>query len=363
LPQKVRKKPPTGQKKCNVCGKTRTLLNFYTSTNPATSSDGKTVDVCKKCIKDKSLNPDGSINIENFKQSLMLMDKPYVPTALDSAINETKIAIETDKGRKDIIGNYMKNVASLPQYAKLSFIQSMQLLDGGILSTTTSKNTTTEKDDKYFRQIDDFIVTDDLLELFGEGYSKKEYQLMKSKYEKLKINYSIQTNLHEEALATYVRFKVKEEQATATGNVTEADKWNKAATDAAEKAKLTPRQLTQADLQGGINSFSEIFKAVEQAVEVIPILPKFKFRPNDALDFNIWCYINYIRDLQGLPQCEYEDIYKFYDKKKEEHLKQYGDPYNIFKNDPNESLRDNIKNFIKLPDEYYDEENDSDGEE
>ena len=107
-------------------------------------------------------------------------------------------------------------------------------------------------------------------------------------------------------------------------------------------------------MQGGINNFSDIFKAVEQAVDVIPILPQFKFRPNDAIDFIIWCYINYARDLRGLPQCSYEDVYKFYDQKKKEYIEQYGDPNHIFEDDPSESLRENIKQFITLPSDYDD---------
>jgi hypothetical protein len=85
-------------------------------------------------------------------------------------------------------------------------------------------------------------------------------------------------------------------------------------------------------------------------------LPKFKYRPNDALDFNIWCYINYARDLQGLPHCDYEDVYKFYDKKKNEYIEQYGDPYGIFNDEPTEKNRDNIKKFITLPKDYEDGE-------
>lgn len=361
MPQKKRQKPPIGEKECTNCRKVKKLRNFYLASNPATSSDGKTVNICKNCVKKESLNSDGSLNIEKFKNMLMLMDKPYVPSAIDSAINEVQTAIATGKGRRDVIGNYMKNISNLPQYSKLSFLESIKLVEQGntYLSSTTITSTEAKKrndEEVYIKQVDDFVVTDDLLDLFGEGYTKNEYRLMKKKYDKLKVNYSIQTNLHEEALATYVRFKVKEELATAAGNVGEADKWNKAAQDAAEKAKLTPRQLTQSDLQGGINSFSEIFKAVEQAVDVIPILPRFKFRPHDALDFNIWCYINYARDLQGLPHCEYEDVYKFYDKKKKEYLEQYGDSYGIFEDEPTEKNRENVKKFITLPNDYNDDE-------
>jgi hypothetical protein len=359
LPQKTRNVIPQGKKECCNCHKEKPYKDFHVASNPQTSSGGGVVNVCRACVKKESVNKDGSISTDNFKHMLMLMDKPFVPSVLESAINEVNIAKKSGSGRQDIIGCYMKNIGNLSQYSKMSFMESISALENGCVKSsaiTTSEFNKKEKEEVYVKQVDDFIVTDDLLDLFGEGYTKNEYRLMKKKYDKLKLNYSMQTNLHEEALATYVRFKVKEEQATAAGNVGEADKWNKAAQEAADKAKLTPKQLTQADLQGGINSFSEIFKAVEQAVDVIPILPKFKFRPNDALDFNIWCYINYARDLQGLPSCEYKDVYDFYDKKKEEYLEQYGDPYGIFDDEPTEKNRENVKKFITLPKDYGDED-------
>ncbi|MBU5332090.1 hypothetical protein KQI61_07750 [Anaerocolumna aminovalerica] len=288
----------------------------------------------------------------------MLMDKAYAPSVLDSAVEEARLARTTGKGRKNIIPNYMKNL-NLSQYSKLSFLESIKLIESGgtFLSSTAVTNSDfnkKEKEDIYIKQVDDFVVTDDLLDLFGEGYTKTEYRLMKTKYDKLKVNYTLQTNIHEEALATYVRFKVKEEQATASGNVGEADKWNKAAQDAAEKAKLTPKQLSKEDLQGGLNSFSELFKAVEQANELIPILPKFKYRPNDAIDFIIWCYINYERNLNGIPEVDYADIYKFYDEKKKEYIDQYGDPYGIFKDDTTLENREKISKFITIPNEFRD---------
>lgn len=355
MPQKARQKPPVGEKKCTNCRKVKNLTNYYIASNPATSSDGKTVNVCKACVKQGSLNPDGSLNIEGFKHMLMLMDKPFVPIAIDSAIEETNTAISTGKGRKDLVGNYMKNIASLPQYSKMSFLESIALLDNGTSissAVTTAEKKQKDKEEVYVKQVDDFVVTDDLLDLFGEGFTKNEYRLMKKKYDTLKVNYTMQTNLHQEALATYVRFKVKEELATAAGNVGEAEKWSKAAQDAADKAKLTPKQLTQADLQKGVNSFSELGLAIEQATDVISVLPKYKNQPHDSADFIIYCYINYARKLKGLPTVEYEEVYKFYDDKVSEYLKQYGDPHGIFTNDTTLNNRQNIEKFITLPKDY-----------
>ncbi|MBQ2396875.1 MAG: hypothetical protein II304_07585 [Bacteroidales bacterium] len=356
MPQKKRAKPPVGKKVCIECQKEKSLSQFYTTTNPMVSNDGRTVNICKACVKNGSYNVDGSLNTELFKQKLMLMDKPFVPMALEAAIKEVNHSLELGKGRTDVIGCYFKNVSTLPQYSKLGFLESLSLLNQGKEITdavTTTEKKTRQKEEVYVKQIDDFVVTNDIIDLFGEGYTKTEYRLMTRKFEKLKQNYTIQTNLHEEALATYVRFKVKEEQCTALGDVGGAEKWNKAAQDAADKAKLSPKQLSKSDLQGGLNSFSELLMAVEQAKDIIPILPRFKFRPNDAIDFNIYCIINYLRDLEGKPLCEYEDVYKFYDERKKEYIDQYGDPYGIFEGDTTESNRDSIKNFITVPDDYY----------
>lgn len=355
------------KKKCPICEKEKSIATgFYKSTSPLYQDD-KCVPVCIVCVKNYIVNDDGTISKDKMKTMLQRLDKPLYWDSLDSAYMQYRKEHsylsddEVAKNGKDIIGLYFKNIM-LRQDRDKSFEDSEK--DGFMHQNSNRPRDNIKKIEKMYKNnpcishiksefdIGDFLVTDDIKSLFGYGYDDIEYKKMYDKYEKLKLNYSLQTNLHQEALATYVRFKVKEEDATAAGNVDEAKKWYDAAQNAAEKAKLTPKQLTQADLQGGINSFSEIFKAVEQSVEVIPILPQFKFRPNDALDFNIWCYINYARDLQGLPQCEYEDVYRFYDKKKKEYLEQYGDTYGIFDDEPTEKNRENVKKFITLPNDY-----------
>lgn len=361
------------KKYCPICEKDKSISSgFYKSSSPMFSVD-KCVPICITCVKNYIVNDDGTINKKKLKIMLQRLDKPLYYDDLDAAYNQFKkehgymTDDEVAKHGKDIIALYFKNINSLRQNKNKSFHDSE--IDEFVHQNSNAIKADRDKLVKKYggEAIDnvepapepkvkvdnaDYELTDDDVQLFGEGFTLNEYRKMRKKYEKLKLNYTLQTNLHQEALATYVRFKVKEEDATARGDVDEAKKWYDAAQNAAASGKLTPKQLSESDLQGGINSFSEIFKAVEQAVEVIPILPRFKYRPNDALDFNIWCYINYARDLQGLPQCEYEDVYKFYDKKKQEYLEQYGDPYGIFDDEPDESIRDSIKKFITLPDDY-----------
>lgn len=377
-----------GKKVCTCCHENKNMTAFYLSYSPMYSLDQR-VPICKECCKKYALNSDGTIDYSKLKELLMHIDKPLYYDQLSSAessvkkensyLNDEEVSLHG----YDILSKYFTLIAMRQDRSKsyndsknenyihsntnrskkeLDSIQKKYTILFNNSSITDNSHIilrghdASEDEEKAIIRHDDsdFEVTDDIIRLFGEGYTKSEYRKMYNKYENLKLNYSIQTNLHQEALATYVRFKVKEEDATAKGDVAEAMKWYNAAQSAAENGKLTPKQLSEADLHGGINSFSEIFKAVEQAVDIIPILPSFKFRPNDALDFTIWCYINYARDLQGLPQCSYEDVYKFYDKKKQEYIDQYGDPNGIFDDDSSEDLRDSIKKFITLPSDYSD---------
>lgn len=347
------------RKVCTNCNRELPMIDFYVASNPITSSDGRYVNVCKECIKAASLDSNGQLKKDEFKRMLQLIDRPYIPDIIDSAVEEINNAQENGKNTYDVIGRYMKNISSLPQYSKMTFLEGIEFVEGNEakqpqnkISATERKKAKGEKETVFINDNKDFVLSQEIIERFGDGYTKSQYNKMQKKYDKLKQNYQLTTNLHEEALATYVRFKVKEEESTALGDVDAANKWNKAAQDAAEKAKLTPKQLTQADLQGGITAISEISKAVEEAADIIEVLPRFRYSPNDAPDFIIWCYVNFCRKLKGLPQVEYKEVYSFYDKKKKEYIAQYGDPYGVFEEDTSEQNREAVKKFIKLPKDY-----------
>lgn len=354
------------KKNCLACNPDKTehnIKDFYISKNPM-HKDGF-VPWCKECIKQNSLDENGEINEDKLKNVLRQIDKPYYKDMLQSAVNQYKKehSFVPDDDVKyygsDIIGLYFKNVNTLRQVQSKSYEDSMK--EGFVRKPGSNPKTINEiknvapikeEEIKHYSDLGDFVATDSIRGLFGDGYSTSEYKKMYDKYDKLRQNYILQTNLHQEALATYVRFKVKEEEATANGNVDEAKKWYDAAQNAADKAKLSPKQLTKADLQKGLNSFSEISQALEQVVDIIQILPRFKNQPSDSVDFNIWCYINYARKLKGLPTVSYEEIYKFYDDMRDEYIAQYGDPYEIFDNDTTVNNRENVKKFIILPSDY-----------
>lgn len=355
---------------CISCGKKKPNEAFYISSNP--NHNNGLMPICKDCMKQKSFNKTiGKIDPQKFKTILRQCDVPFIISYWNSAVSsfekkmEGKDIEEVDYYK--VIGEYFRLLRGLRNVDRLTYDDS-DWLNEKYKIKEEKKNSSIEKSKSskgtvYALKADEYNVTEDTVRLFGAGYTAEEYQAMQEKYDYLSVSYPTTTNLHVEALATYVRYKVKAEIATTKGDAGEAKKWDDMAATAATKAKINPSQLSQRDLQGGLNSFSELFKAVEESEDVVSILPEFKYRPNDAADFIIWCYVNYVRGLEGKPLCEYEDIYKFYDERKQEYIDQYGDPYGIFTDDPTDRNRENIKKFIDVPsdDEEDFEEGVSDG--
>lgn len=367
--KKAKRAPRTVNKEAKRCGlcpageQMHPIEDFYLTSNPI-YSDGR-LPVCKVCMAKTLLGEDYTkLQTKPFVELLRKMDAPWFPEMMDAAVSQYNRSCQGKTvdatSRKQIVGNYIKNINIKP-YKGMDWQQSQEFVaeknKGEPVQITRPVDVgfvpVTDPDKPMFAQEQDDIteITDDVIKLFGEGYKYDEYRRMWSKYNQLKESYVDFTSFHTEALVTYVRFKVQEEIAVSKGNITEAQKWAKMSADAADRAKINPKQMSKADLEGGINSFSELSQAIEQAVDVIPILPQFRYKPNDAADFIIWCLVNYLRRLEDKPECTYEDVYRFYDDRKKSYIEQYGDPTGIFIEDPTETNRSQIEKFIVLPNE------------
>lgn len=311
---------------CVVCGKIHNKGDFYTSYNRLHKNE--VYPFCKDYIKKVSYDIYDKFDIVEFKEVLRQLDAPYIHTDMIGSLED----------KRETVGAYFSRI-NMKQNRDLTwkdseFEDGLEYDEDAIDLNKEIENMSNSEKNK-------------LQEIWGHGYSNEELYLFNKKYLMLRNNYDEKTAMHKEALFNYVRYRCKEEIATKNNDVKEAKEWSKLASDAASAAKINPSQLSKADLSDGLSTFSELSEAVEKVSDIIPILPKFKYRPNDALDFNIWCYVNYIRDLSGLPPCDYEDVYKFYDRRKEDYVKQYGDPYGIFTDDTSENNRENIEKFIK----------------
>ena len=325
-------------KVCLKCGKPKADSAFFKSSS-SYHKDGL-VPICRKCIIDTAYDPEtDALDTDSFEEILQKIDKPFLPEIMDSVEAQIVKQFSNKAGYervKTAVGLYFKNINSLKQYQDATYSTH---------DNKPSKRQRTE-DLVYYLSDDNFTVTEEMIRLFGEGYTAKEYQTMNRIYRDSKQDYPNISSSQKNLLLRYVRFAAKEEIATSSGSIADAEKWSKLASEAL-------KQLNSIDTQGNVSSFSEFFQKFERVKDVTRILPRFKYRPNDAPDFIIWCYINYCRRLEGKPEVPYEDVYKFYDDKVAEYVKQYGDPYGIFADDPTKQNREKIKDFITLPSDYY----------
>lgn len=375
-------------KKCGTCPPAeavKPISAFYKSSNPL-HMDGY-IPICKECMVALVYDPlENKISLQKLRKLLSQIDRPYIESVLHSAINEYEKRMEgcevLPDSNKRIVSLYIKNLQTLKQYRDWDFaageryakdtetppgstlannphvnvdlvgeIQPPLGLDALSNSMSASAYAQRVAQERQAESQDNTPVDEEAVMLFGEGLKPSMYRKLMKKFNWLKQSYVDVTNFHTEALATYTRYKVLEEEAIACGDADAAKQWGTLATKAAENAKINPKQMSKADLNGSVNSFAEISQAIEQAIDVIPILPQFKYKPSDAVDFLIWQYVNYIRRLEGKPECEYADVYKFYDERVTDYVQQYGDPTGIFTNDPTQKNRPQIEKFIELPDD------------
>jgi len=332
-PKKTTIKKENDRLQCRKCLKVQSDTNYYEAVS-LLDSNGK-MSICKKCI--------GEIYDDFFKRFNDVITTIYMVCQMV----DVKFSLQAIEGLK---AHMLKSIEKGVELKSIFGIYKSKI------SSTCKTNGATELDfshsDKLDNQsdevrIDEYEFDNEDLKLKWGDHPNDTLIRFERKYDFLKNNYNEKTSMHTEAIYKYVRYSVLEETAIEEGDTASAKIYNDLANKAATAAKINPSQLSKADLMDGLNSFSELSMAVEKAVDIVRILPKFKFRPNDALDFTIWCYINYERNLNGLPEVDYEDVYKFYDKKVQEFIDQYGDPDGIFTQDTTVKNRDSIKKFIE----------------
>lgn len=318
---------------CAACTSLKNERDYYVSYNKIHSS-GR-IPYCKSCLRNMISDDNGNVTLDKLQSTLQLIDRPFI-------FDLYKIALEDNQ---DTFGNYMKNLC-LKQNRELTWKDSVfrpQLNNELNYSGTTNIS-------KINSNKSDFILTDEIIEKWGFGYQPEEYNYFEKKWSKLIDNYGEKTSFHIEGLITYIRFRVKEELATARGDVKEAKEWASLAKDSATAAKINVSQLSKSDISGGVDLLPQLFEAVESKVGVISILPKLKEQPMDDADLIIWCIVNYNRRLEDKSRIEYREIWNFYDEMLNEFFNNQGysaEQIILEKNKRNGIFRDLGKVYIE----------------
>ena len=285
-------------KSCSMCGDNKRLTDYYKSYSPTDKIDER-LRVCKKCLKD---NTDIN-NIDSVKNTLRQVDKPYNVHLLESALT-----------KPDVIGEYFKLI-NAKDYRHDTWEQSI------FEKEEANEDVVIQEDKTSIENIDEMFL-DELKEKYGHGYPDEEYILFEKKFINLKPSFQLPTTMHEEYLREYCVNKVKETIAKAKGEFKEAKEWAAMAKESAEAGKLKPSQMSKADLSQGLDGFGQLARMVEEHQDIIPLLPRFVQQPKDKVDITLWMYINYVRDLKGMPDAKYEDLYEFYEVRRKDYENQ-----------------------------------------
>ena len=283
---------------CIKCEKSKPVREYYSSPSPL--HNGK-IPYCKVCIR----NLVDSSNLDSVKDTLRMIDRPYLYNVWATSIDESK------SSTKETFGLYMKNIG-MYQYRDLTWKDSMFDPVGSVTTEASPTPIPKPPDDKL----------ESLKEIYGYGFPDNEYLLFEKKFQQLRPSFQLVTTMHEECLREYCVNKVKETLAKARGDFKEAKDWASMAKDVAEAGKLKPSQMSKADLSQGLDGFGQLARMVEEKVELQKVLPKFTSKPKDDVDVTLWLYINYIRDLKGMPEVEYKEIWKFYDERYKDYMNQ-----------------------------------------
>lgn len=284
--------------KCLWCGKNKLLEKDFDKNRFTNNGYNPICKECKNNITD----------LDKFKLYLEDSNIKFDKHLWEEA--EKNIKIKTIKKYKDNLPDNFNEIIFKKTMSK--YFSLANLSNGRDFSPIINKNKI--KKEKINKE-----QLEMLKEKFGEGYPDEEYILFEKKYQQLRPSFQLLTTMHDECLREYCINKVKENLAKAKGDFKEAKEWAQMAQSVATSGKLNPSQMSKADLSGGLDTFGQLVKAVEQEEDIIPLLPKFIEKPKDKVDVVLWHLINYVRDLKGLPFCEYKDIYAFYEKRKEEY--------------------------------------------
>lgn len=278
---------------CASCGMNQKASNYYVSYNPIHQT-GR-IPYCKSCLRKMIADKNGNVEMDRVKNTLKLIDRPFLYDIWKSSM----------ESKTDTWGCYLKNL-QMPQYRNLGWADSIFLpeVENELNYDELLDNNIT----------DDFKITKEMVIKWGK-FEPEQYMMLEDLYQNLLSSYDIDNRSQEEYLKTACLYQLRNIEAIRQGNAQEASKWGGLFDSYMASGKLKPNQLSESDKMGGVTNFATFFQFIEKSNDFIPTFPDLII---DDIDYAIFKFINYNRNLMGLPEISLGEVKDFmtYDYKK-----------------------------------------------
>lgn len=236
----VAKKPQT--KKINVkeitcvmCGKTQKPTMHYQSYNPIHATGY--LPYCKQCLRDMCYDTNGNININNVKDMLKLIDRPFIYSVFKNACED----------KNDTVGTYMKNIA---------LNNKRSGWENSIFEPSCENN-----DKNNFTH--DFKITPEMIVRWG-NHNQEDYQNLEQFYWDMKARNKIETPQEEVYLKKLATISVKMDNELAAGHYDEVKKLGDLFSKYMADSQFRAIDKTEADKTGGIRTFGQAYAEAEK---------------------------------------------------------------------------------------------------
>jgi hypothetical protein len=263
------------KKICIICANDYADSSFYSHRN---SLINERFGFCKKCVI-KSIDLD---DMETLFDVLRTANIPYLKEfwkMANEASNET-------------IGTYLKNLNSLKQNKDLRFKDSDDI---------TGKTNKAELVDIGY---DDFVLTDEIVKKWGRNLELEDYIFLEEEFDNLGGNQAEDT-LQERLFKNMARTQWMAEKASSEGDTAKFEKMMKTLSTQMNDANVKPVQTKNANLDNGVNSWSEWTKLIE---EKEPIMEEERFEPKFIKDYIDRWFVTQMKRVFG--KIKDEDIKK-----------------------------------------------------
>lgn len=227
----------SAKKTCLQCGREYAVSSFYGHRNPLINEK---FGFCKKCVRE-NVDLDDMTTLMGF---LRTMDIPYLKDFWKQA----------NDSNTETIGTYFKNL-SLKQNRDLRFKDSDEI------------SGKTNKAELYEIDYEDFEITETILRRWGRSLELEDYIFLEEEFERLG-GHEAETTIQERLFKNMARTQWMAEKAMEEGDTNKYEKMMKTLSTQMQDANIKPVQVKSASEDGGLKSWGEWVKKIEETEPV-----------------------------------------------------------------------------------------------